>query len=52
MLQIYLKNLIVLSHSQPQCGLRTSNRINRLEPPSFVKHVKTSNAFKFSAPTV
>ena len=45
----YLKDLIVVS--QPYCGLRTTNRINRLEPPSPPKYNKMTNAFKYCAPT-
>ena len=46
----YLKDLIVLS--QPQTGLCTSNRANRLVPLPFSKYCKVSNAFRYSAPTV
>ena len=46
----YLKDLIMVS--QPYCGLRTTNRINRLEPPSPPKYNKMTNAFKYCAPTV
>ena len=46
----YLKDLIVVS--QPYCGLHTTNRINRLEPPSSPKYNKMTNAFKYCAPTV
>ena len=46
----YLKDLIVLS--QPQTGLHTSNRADRLLPLPFPKYCKVSNAFKYSAPTV
>ena len=46
----YLKDLIVLS--QPQTGLHTSNRANRLVPLPFPKYCKVSNAFRYSGPTV
>ena len=46
----YLKDLIVLS--QPQTGLRTANRANRLAPLPFPKYCKVLVAFRYSAPTV
>ena len=46
----YLKDLIMLS--QPQTGLRTSNRANHLLPLPLPKYCIVSNIFRYSAPTV